>query len=67
MPSLRISVPEAHEKFDRGEAVFLDARNDKEWSEATQKIPGAIRVPADGADPKIDELPRDRPLIAYCT
>ena len=31
------------------------------------KLPNAIRVPANELDQHLDELPKDRTLITYCT
>jgi rhodanese-related sulfurtransferase len=31
------------------------------------KLPGAIRVPADDVSSRLREIPRDRPVVAYCT
>jgi rhodanese-related sulfurtransferase len=54
--------------MDRGEAfTFVDARNQKAWTEADTKLPGAIRVPADESESQLEEIPRDRTVISYCT
>jgi rhodanese-related sulfurtransferase len=64
----RVPAREVKERMDRGEPlVFLDARNPTAWSEATTKLPGAIRVPADEVDQHLNELPRGRTIITYCT
>lgn len=64
MSELRIEPEEARELRD---AVFVDARNPQAWASATTMIPGAIRVPVDALQKHIDELPRDRPIVTYCT
>jgi rhodanese-related sulfurtransferase len=54
--------------MDRGEAfTFVDTRNPKAWGEADTKLPGAIRVPANEVEQHLDEIPRDRSVITYCT
>ncbi len=64
----RITADEVKVRLDRGEPiVFVDTRNPEAWAESDVKAPGAIRVPADDIDPHIDEIPRDRTIVTYCT
>lgn len=64
----RVTVEEVKERLDRGEPlVFLDTRNPTAWGEAETKVPGAIRVPADDVERHLEEIPRDRAVITYCT
>jgi rhodanese-related sulfurtransferase len=68
MEATRVTIDEVKERMDRGEQfVFVDARNPKAWAEASTKLPGAIRVPADDAEQHLDEISRDRTVITYCT
>jgi rhodanese-related sulfurtransferase len=69
MPDIsRITVQEVGRRLDRGErVVFLDARNAQAWDSAPTKLPGAIRVPADDVRGHVDELPRNVPIVTYCT
>ena len=68
MEATRVTVDEVKERMGRGEQfVFLDTRNPKAWGEAETKLPGAIRVPADEAEQLLDEIPRDRTVVTYCT
>ena len=64
----RISAGEAKARLERGEPLaFVDCRNPKAWSESDTKIPGAIRVEADRVREHLSEIPRDRPIVSYCT
>jgi len=64
----RVTIDEIRERMDRGEQfTFVDTRNPKAWGEATTKLPGAIRVPADEVAQHLSEIPRDRTVITYCT
>lgn len=64
----RVTADEVKARLDRGEPIaFLDARNPTAWSEADTKLPGALRVPADEAERRLDEVPRDRAVVTYCT
>jgi rhodanese-related sulfurtransferase len=68
MEPTRVTVDEVKERMERGEPVaFLDTRNPQAWGEAETKLPGAIRVPADELEGHLDEIPRDRVVITYCT
>ena len=64
----RITVDEVKERMDRGEQfTFVDSRNPKAWAEADKKLPNAIRVPAEELEQHLDEIPKDRAVITYCT
>ena len=68
MPSLRISPEEANAVALASEPiVYLDSRNEHAWSMSDEKIPGAIRVPADDVESHLNEINRDATVIAYCT
>jgi len=68
MEATRVTVDEVRERMDRGEQfTFVDTRNPQAWGEATEKLPGAVRVPADEVEQHLDEIPRDRAVITYCT
>jgi len=68
MEATRVTVDEVKERMDRGEPLaFVDTRNPQAWGESDVKLPGAIRVPADEVEGRLDEIPRDRAVITYCT
>ena len=68
MEATRVTVEEVKERMARGEAfTFIDTRNPKAWAEADTKLPGAIRIPADEIEQHLDQIPRDRTVITYCT
>ena len=68
MEATRVTVEEMKQRMDRGEQfTFVDTRNPKAWGEADTKLPGAIRVPADEVDQHLEEIPKDRTVITYCT
>lgn len=63
-----VSASEAKQMIDRGErVVFVDARNPVAWGSSKVKLPGAIRIPVDGVDEHLGEVPRDATAISYCT
>ena len=64
----RITPREVMARMSRGERIlFLDSRNPKAWAESDVKVPGAIRVEADRVRDHLAEIPRGRPIVAYCT
>ena len=68
MEVTRVTVDEVKERMERGESfTFVDTRNPQAWGEATTKLPGAVRVPADEVEQHLNEIPHDRTVITYCT
>jgi rhodanese-related sulfurtransferase len=68
MEVTRVTVDEVKERMDRGEVfTFIDTRNPQAWAEAQTKLPDAIRIPADEVEKHLDQIPRDRTAITYCT
>ncbi len=65
---LRISVDGVRKRMQAGEdLVFLDTRNPHAWAQSDVTLPDAIRVPADEVDKHLAEIPKGKPLVAYCT
>jgi rhodanese-related sulfurtransferase len=63
-----ITSEEVKRRMDAGEAVlFIDARNPTAWASSNEKLPGALRIPAAEVPSRLSELPRGRPIVAYCT
>jgi rhodanese-related sulfurtransferase len=68
MESVRISKEDVKRRMDAGEQiVFLDTRSDDAWRKADAQIPGSQRVPPDAVEQHLDEIPRDRLIVPYCT
>ena len=68
MEATRVTVDELRERMDRGEMfTFVDTRNPQAWGEANTKLPRALRIPADEVEEHLDEIPKDRTVITYCT
>jgi rhodanese-related sulfurtransferase len=64
----RITIDEVQDRLDRGERlVFVDARNPAAWGSSPTKLPGAVRVPADDVARHLDDVPRNTPIVTYCT
>lgn len=68
MPAVPLTPTQAKEMLDRGDAiVFVDARNPMAWANSSEKLPGAVRIPADEVSEHLAELPPAALPITYCT
>ena len=64
----RITIDEAKKMMDKGESIlFIDTRNSHDWGESDVKLPGALRIHFSELEQHLDELPRDRQIVPYCT
>lgn len=65
----RISPQQVADRIRRGEqVVFLDSRSPAAFEQATDQIPGSIRVPPAEIDAHLADVPRsDRLIVSYCT
>jgi rhodanese-related sulfurtransferase/DNA-binding transcriptional ArsR family regulator len=57
----------SREEFERlgdGQLLLLDVRPREEFEHGHLK--GAVSIPVDELEQRMDELPRDRPIVAYC-
>jgi rhodanese-related sulfurtransferase len=64
----RITIEDLQSKMTHGlEPVFIDTRNPQAWAESDVKIPGAFRVPLDSLDAGLPDIPKDKPIVTYCT
>lgn len=64
----RITVDELRKRMEAGEDfAFIDVRNPQAWSQSDTMLPEAIRVPLDDFDKHLSEIPKNKPIVAYCT
>src|SRR2546426_3077663 len=61
----RVTAEEAYEIYKKGNVVVIDTRNEVAFK--ASHIKGAILIPAGEILSKVDELPRDKMIITYCT
>jgi ABC-type transporter Mla subunit MlaD len=62
VPPDRVSLEEFKALRAAGKILVLDVRVG-----ATTKIKGATYVPLDQLDARLNELPRDREIVTYCS
>jgi hypothetical protein len=61
----RISVQDTKIQLENGRAVVVDVRSRNSFDQS--HIPGSISIPESEMDARLDELPRDKDVILYCT
>ena len=61
----RINVQQAQDLATRGQAYFVDVRNQPAYDQG--HIPGAKLIPVAEVANHIRELPRDKTIITYCS
>lgn len=61
----RISLADAKKDFDDGSGIFVDTRADTVY--ADEHIKGAINITYEVLKEKMKGLPKDKPIIAYCS
>jgi len=65
---LRISADALRRRLEAGEEfTIIDVRNPHAWADATDMAAGAIRISLDDADEAIGLIPRNKPIVTYCT
>ncbi len=64
----RITVDDLRKRMEAGEDfVLVDTRNPQAWAQSDVKLPEAIRVPLNKIDENLSKIPKDKPIVAYCT
>jgi rhodanese-related sulfurtransferase len=66
-PELRISPKDAMALVQSGEGVILDVVSSASYAVMHEAIAGAIRIPPEELADRLDELPKSRTIITYCT
>lgn len=64
----RMTVAELKKRMDTGEDfTLIDVRNPQAWAESDTMLPEAMRVPFDKLEQNLSRIPKNRPVLAYCT
>jgi rhodanese-related sulfurtransferase len=64
----RITVNELKKRMDAGEDfTLIDVRNPQAWAESDIMMPEAIRIPLDDVEQHLSQIPKNKPVVAYCT
>ena len=61
----RISLLDSYKAYQDGNAVFVDVRDRDAYG--TNRIPGAVNIPAALVESRMGELDKNAWIITYCT
>lgn len=61
----RITAEELHKLWEKDEVLIIDTRAESAYKQ--EHIKGAISMPTGTVLQRIDELPRNKMIAAYCT
>jgi hypothetical protein len=61
----RISAAELHDLWQKGDVLVIDTRPESAYKD--EHIKGSISMPTGSVLGRIDELPRNKMIVAYCT
>src|SRR5712671_5325756 len=61
----RIKAAELHELWEKNDVVIIDTRAEAAYKD--EHIKGSISMPAGTVLAHLEELPKDKMIVAYCT
>lgn len=65
---LRITIDDLRKRMKAGENfAFIDTRNPQAWEQSDVMLPEALRVPLDNFEEHLYDIPKNKPVVTYCT
>jgi len=61
----RIKAAELHDLWEKNDVVIIDTRAEAAYKD--EHIKGSISIPAGTVLAHLEELPKDKMIVAYCT
>ncbi len=61
----RINAAELHELWEKNDVVIIDTRSESAYKD--EHIKGSISMPAGTVLAHLEELPKNKMIVAYCT
>lgn len=61
----RISAGELHQRLEKNEVTLIDVRLEEGW--VAGHIRGAMHIPLASVESYLSYIPRDKPIVTYCT
>ena len=58
-----IKPKEAREPVAAGDLYVVDVRSQEMWEEDPERIPGAVHIPGDELESRLDEVPDDKKIL----
>jgi rhodanese-related sulfurtransferase len=66
--ALRITIDELRRRMEAGEDfTIIDVRNPQAWAQSDVMLPEAIRIPLEKSDENLPKIPKEKPVVTYCT
>lgn len=66
-PVMKVTVSELKQRLDSGNPVtVLDVRQRGHLERDPRRIPGSLVIPPDDVDKRLEEIPKDREVVALC-
>ena len=64
----RITVAEVMAQLEKQTPiVVVDSRSENSWEGSDKQIKGSVRIPIDQLEARMNELPRDKEIVIYCS
>jgi|SRR5215472_11305605 len=64
----RLTVAELLARFEKHTPiVIVDSRSESSWEGSDKQIKGSVRIPVDQIEARMNELPRDKEIVIYCS
>jgi rhodanese-related sulfurtransferase len=64
----RMTLAELKKRMESGQDfTLIDVRNPQAWAESDTMLPEAIGVSLDKLEENLPRIPKNRPVVAYCT
>ena len=61
----RITAQELHDLWQKNQVLIVDTRGEAAWQQS--HIKGSIPIAPNEVAARVDELPRDKMIVTYCT
>ena len=61
----RIKAAELHDLWEKGDVFIIDTRSESAYKD--EHIKGSVSMPTGTVLTRLDELPRNKLIVAYCT
>jgi hypothetical protein len=63
----KMSKEELQAKLGNPDVIIIDNRADRDWTESSSKVKGAVREDPAQVLTWIDKYPKDKTLVFYCS
>ncbi len=64
----RMTVAELLARLEKhAPIVIVDSRSESSWEGSDKQIKGSVRIPLDQIEARMNELPKDKEIVIYCS